>query len=83
MILIIVVCLADKCTIFLQKKLEKEKSRQNTITFTHLRDLYGERKVSSLIDRVTGAVNIETAAEQFPNLPRELTIVNREWFWGF
>eukprot|EP00116_Pleurobrachia_bachei_P002426 sb/3462688/ len=53
-----------------KKKLEKEKSRQNTITFTHLRDLYGERKVSSLIDRVTGAVDIETAAEQFPNLPR-------------
>ncbi|KAL5247184.1 hypothetical protein ACHWQZ_G019138 [Mnemiopsis leidyi] len=47
------------------------KNRQNSnITFTHLRDLYGEKKVTSLIDRVTGAVDVDMAAQQFPNLAR-------------
>ena len=59
----------------LQKKRNSpsSKNRQNSnITFTHLRDLYGEKKVTSLIDRVTGAVDVDMAAQQFPNLTREL-----------
>ena len=40
-------------------------------TFTHLRELYAEKRVCNLIDRTTGVVNLDLAEEQFPNLSRK------------
>lgn len=47
---------------------ENKKRTNNMATFTHLRELYAEKRVCNLIDRTTGVVNLDLAEEQFPNL---------------